>query len=98
MSIRAHRIEKIIYAEKTLFNSGHGNLSDFLLNHDETNDQRNNDGGGLVEFPFRVLKEALEDRVSLKFNDEEIESLIDEIYDLEKKGKGDYDYIQYDLF
>jgi len=98
MGIRAHRIKEVVYAEQTLFKAGAGKLGDFLENHGDTNDNRNDSGGGNIEFPFSVLKEALEEKDEIGLDDYEVETLKREISDLEKEGKEDDDYILYDLF
>jgi len=97
MGIRAHRVKKLEYADHTLFKRGAGNLGDFLEDHEETNNQINGEGGQ-IEFPFSVLKEALEKAEELKLDDYDIETLKAEIDTIEKEGKDDDDYIIYHLF
>lgn len=97
MGIRAHRIKSIEYAERTLFKSG-GRLGDILENHGDTNDFRNMDGCGKIEFPFRVLKEVLKNAKNNGLADWEIDDLKAEIDELKKTGKEDDDYIEYDMF
>jgi hypothetical protein len=98
MSIRAHRVVKIVHADNSLFKLGESPLSKFLLNHGDTNDQRNSDGGGMVEFPFRVLKEAKNNAEDIGLDQYDIDTLTDEICILENEGKDDEEYLQYDLF
>lgn len=98
MGIRAHRVKRIEYADQTLFKLGAGKLGDFLLNHGDTNDQRNMEGGGSVEFPFHVLKEALKSAKKLGLDQYDIDTLRVEIINIEEEGKDDDDYIEYHLF
>jgi hypothetical protein len=98
MGVRAHRIKEIVYAEQALFKMGASKLGDFLENHGDTNDNRNQDGGGIMEFPFRVLKEAFEQKDKIGLEEYDIQCLKMEIADLEKEGKEDNDYVCYDLF
>lgn len=98
MSIRAHRVVKIVHADNSLFKLGESPLSKFLLNHGDTNDQRNSDGGGIVEFPFRVLKEARDNAEEIGLEEYDIKTIENEICELENAGKDDEEYLQYDLF
>ena len=98
MGIRAHRIVEVKYAEQTLFKLGASNLGDFLLHHGDTNDNRNSDGGGQIEFPFRVLKEALKKAEKLKLDEYDIEVLKSEIAACKKAGKASDEFISFDLF
>lgn len=97
MSQRAHRIIKIVYAETTLFKLG-SNLGNAIINHDDTNDFRNQDGGGNIEIPFRGLKQILGNSQALKLSSEEIDELISEIMVLESEDKDLDDYICYDIY
>ena len=97
MGIRAHRVKVIEYADNTLFKRGAGKLGDFLENHEDTNSQIEGEGGQ-IEFPFRVLKEALEQAEELKLDPYDIDTLKAEIKTIEEEGKDDDDYIIYHLF
>lgn len=98
MSQRARRIIKVEYAETSLFKLGGNPLSDFLIGHTETNDFRNQDGGGNVEFPFRVLKEALMEAEEMNMDGDDIITLQEEIAAITAAGKDDYDYIEYAIY
>ena len=95
MSIRSHRVVKVLYAEGGLSFQRGTKLGDFLANHSDANDQTNMDGRGIIEFPFRVLKEALKLKNKLKFDADEVESLKKEVEALKNR---DDDYIWYDMF
>lgn len=97
MGIRAHRVKKIEYADQTLFKLGQSKLGDFIINHEDTNDSRGEEGGQL-ETRLYVLKEALKKANKLKLEDFEVEVLKIEINDLENEGNTDDDYITYHLF
>ena len=96
MSINAHRIKKVVYADNGLtFKSGN-KLACLIENHPETNDFRNMEGGGILELPLSALKEILNENKDLE--PQEIEALTKEIAELEKEGREDGEYIQYDMF
>lgn len=95
MGQRAHRIKKIVYAEGIFFIPGTP-LGDAVMNHEETNDFRNQDGGGNIEIPLRCLKDILENS---DLNDEDKDTLGLEIIELvQNEKKDDDDYIVYDIF
>lgn len=96
MSIRSHRVIKVVYADAGLSFQRGTTLGDYLVTNGDTTDHTNMDGGGIIEFPFRVLKEALEEREELGLSEEEITSLTTEIIAL--SDKDDDDYIMYDMF
>jgi hypothetical protein len=98
MGQRARRIIKIQYANTSLFKLGDNPLSEFLLDHEDTNDFRNGDGGGNIEFPFRVLKEALVQAEEINMDGDDIITLQKEIRAITAEGKDDDDYIEYTIY
>ena len=59
MSIRAHRVVRIQYAEYDSFNLSHDErFLKALLDHPGTNDLRA-EGGGIIEVPIEALKAAM---------------------------------------
>jgi len=98
MSIRLHRVKKIVYGNE--FTRNTSKIVSWLDNNCHTNDQTNMDGGGMMEFTLEGLKEALEaiNDGSLEVESFEKEALIEEIKGAEEDGYTDDDYIQYDCF
>lgn len=96
MSINAHRVEKVVYAEDGMTFRAGSALASAIEEHPETNDFRNMEGSGVLELPLRALKEILEEKENLE--EHEIEVLTKEIAKLEKEGKDNEDYILYDMF
>jgi len=97
MSARAHRVEKIVYAEGIFFVSGTP-LGDAIINYSETNDFRNQDGGGNIEITLGGLQTILGEAEEWGLLPENIADLQDEINDLVSLGKEADEYIVYDIF
>lgn len=97
MGQRAHRIQKIVYAEGIFFIPGTP-LGDAVINHSDANDQRNQDGGGIVEIPLAGLIDILEHAEEMGLSPEDCKELEAEIEELEKAGKEKDEYILYDIF
>jgi len=98
MSIKSHRVKQIIYAEKGLCFSLSSNLGEAIINHEETNDQRGDGGGGIIELQFQYLKEILENKEEHKLDEDEVKNLTEEIEELTKSGRADDDYVLYDMY
>lgn len=97
MSIRAHRIKKIVYAKGDFFNSD-STLEEAIRGHSTTLTQINDSGGGIIETTLGALKEILTDAVDYELSPDEVRDLTEEIETLEFEGKDNDDYIQYDMF
>ena len=95
MSIRAHRILALEYSPQPTFNCSHeSELFDFLLEDERTQDGRNADGVGMVEFQRNRLQEAI-DRSDLKLDEGTRAELQADITWAIRKGQ---DYVMYDCF
>ena len=92
MSIRAHRILKIQYAETTFFRAG-SSLGEAIMNHHETTRPEN---GNQIEVTIIGLRQILTDYNSLSEVDQK--DLTEEIEILVKEGYDEDEYITYDLF
>jgi hypothetical protein len=67
MSVRAHRIIKIEYADYPSFNLWHDEpIMDFLSAQDGFQDFRNEDGNGTIEFPAQALVDLLASDIALE--------------------------------
>ena len=98
MSVRLHRIKKVVYAgEYTRTTSP---VVNWIENNCDVNDQRNMDNGGVIEIQLESLKKALEaiNNGELEVESFEKEALINEIKDIEKDGYTDEDWIEFDCF
>lgn len=94
MGINARRIVKVEYDGEIFFKLGTV-LSESILNHPDTNDFRNNDGIGDIEFPFYVLLEIRDNTLRSEMTQEEWDSLNKEIRKIEISGIDEADYITY---
>ena len=95
MGTRARRIINIEH-DSAFFKIG-TKLSDLILNHRLTNDNRNIDGLGIVEFPYSVLIDIFHNQHQL-LDKEELEDLEKEISKLETLNTDDDEYIIYDCW
>lgn len=98
MSIRSHRIVKVIYDDNTMSFQTGDEIYEAIISHGEGCDHTNMDGGGIIEIPLSGLKEILKDKKSYSFNKEQIIELKAEIKRLTDKGINDDEYISYDMF
>jgi hypothetical protein len=97
MSQRAHRVLKIVYAEGIFFVAGTP-LGDAVTNYSETNDFRNQEGGGNIEITLGGLQTILGEAEEWGLLPEDVSTLQEEINDLISLGKSVDDYIIYDIF
>ena len=95
MSIRAHRIVTLEYAQHPSFNCDYETgLLDFLMEGEGAHDGRNDDGSGIMEVAVERLQEAIENR-ELKLDEgtrDEIEA------DVVWATQNLRDFITYDCF
>ena len=92
MSIRAHRIKKIEYAERPLCRTDSA-IMDAIQNHGEV---ASTDNPNQVEITLSGLKDIL---AHGNLDEDDAESLAQEIGDIEKEGElGDDDFVTFDLF
>jgi hypothetical protein len=98
MSVRSHRIIKIIHdGESINFHCG-DEIFQAIKGQPSANDQTNMDGGGIIEIPFNELKEILKNKKDYGFSAEQVQDLKDEIENLTRKGIEDDAYVIYDMF
>ena len=95
MSIRAHRILKIQYAETTFFRAG-STLGEVVrvMGTDHTGES----GGGIIEITVGGLKEIIKDAKDHDLSKNDIINLKEELAELKKEGRNDDDYVQYDMY
>ena len=92
MSVRAYRVKKIIREERPSFNLWHDDkLRDFLTDN-ASSDQRNDDGGGMLEVSTDTLKEALD---TLELDNEQRKALQADIDATENAGE---EFVLYDCY
>lgn len=96
MSVRAHRILKVEYADNPSFNLYHDEkLVQFLdrQNHSGFYSQLSDDGGGVVSVEVSVLRQAIEKASELELDKDDVKTLQ---ADIEASGEGET--IDYDCF
>lgn len=104
MSVRAYRMEhKTIkgrvwssHAQSNTFNCWHDtDLNNFLRNHEDTSDQTNSEGGGVICVSLKALKQAIKKQKELKYDDDVLKKLKEDLEIATKEGE---EYIDYDCF
>lgn len=93
MSVRAHRILKVEYAEIPSFNLWHDEkLINFIDTHNDSGfySQMNANGGGVVSVEASVIKDAIEKAVELELDEATVEQLKADI-EAAEDGSIDYD-------
>jgi len=95
MSIRAHKIISLEYAQFPSFNCNcETDLLDFLMEGEYTHDGRNDDGSGMVEIAVERLQESIENSM-LKLDKGTRDDIEADIVWAKQKGR---DFITYDCF
>ena len=92
MSISAHRVIVLEYAEYPSFKCG--SETDLLIEDKDTHDGRNENGTGIVEVAVERLQEAMESS-ELKLDKETRDNIQADIAWAKQKG---LDHVMYDLF
>lgn len=98
MSLRTHRIKKIIYDDSAMCINSSSKLFEAILSYPDTNDMRNQDGGGIVETPFKNLLDIEENHDFYELSTNDILSLHTEIQQLRRNKTDESEYILYDMF
>lgn len=98
MSVRAHRIVKIEYAEGASFNLWHDDQLVGFLDRTESGglwSQLNDDGGGVVNLSTETLQKAIDKAGELELDKETVAALQADIAAAKDQGN---EYVEYDCF